>query len=285
MATVLACLDGSVYAESVLGHARWAARRLEAGVELMQVLGRREATTDDRSGAMSVGARRKLLDRLAELDAERAKLLLAEARMRLDEAAEQLGADGVAPVAQTIRHGDLLETISERVSEIDAPLIVVGKRGEAADFAKLHLGSNLERILRGATRPVLVAARAWKPIERFVIAYDGRASAERVVDAALSSPLFKGLEGVLVFAGDPNSAGATACRAAAERLKTAGAAIDARITPGPASEIVPKTVAETGADLLAMGAYGHTAIRSMLLGSTTSTVIRDARVPVLVYRG
>ena len=32
------------------------------------------------------------------------------------------------------------------------------KRGEAADFAKGHLGSNLERIVRGTSVPVLVAA-------------------------------------------------------------------------------------------------------------------------------
>ena len=51
--------------------------------------------------------------------------------------------------------------------ETDAALIVIGKRGEGADFAKLHLGSNLERVVRAMHKPVLVASRAFKPVERF----------------------------------------------------------------------------------------------------------------------
>lgn len=284
MTTVLACVDGSIYADSVVGHAQWAASRLQTGVELLQVLGRPEASAEDLSGGLIAGARRKLLERLAELDAERAKLALAEARLRLDEATERMTADGVAPVAKTIRHGDLLETIAERVEAVDAALVVVGKRGEAADFAKLHLGSNLERILRGAVRPVLVAARAWKPIQRFVLAFDNRPSAARAVEAAAESPLFVGLSGVILYAGEAGSTGAHACAAAAERLQAKGAKVEAKVVAGPAAEAVPKAVAELGADLLAMGAYGHSSLMSMVLGSTTSAVIRDSRVPVLVYR-
>lgn len=63
--------------------------------------------------------------------------------------------------------------------EKDAQLGVIGKRGEAADFAKLHLGSNLERVVQASTRPVLVAARAHRPFERFIIAFDGGRSANR----------------------------------------------------------------------------------------------------------
>jgi len=39
-----------------------------------------------------------------------------------------------------------------------------------------------------------------------------------------------------------------------------------------------------GADLIVMGAYGHTRIRELILGSTTSHVIRKAAVPVLLVR-
>lgn len=284
MATVLACVDGSVYAESVAGHACWAAERLGAGLELLQVLGRRDATAEDRSGRIAAGARRRLLERLAELDAERAKLALAEARIRLDELGEKLVADGAAPVAKTLRNGDLLETIAERVAAIDASMIVVGKRGEAADFAKMHLGSNLERILRAAPRPTLVASRAWKPIHRFAVAFDGRPSAERAIDAVESSALFHGLQGFVVYAGEPSSAAAEQCEAAAARLRSAGMDVVAYVVAGSPTDVVPRFVADHDVDLLAMGAYGHSALRSMVLGSTTSAVIRGALVPVLVYR-
>jgi nucleotide-binding universal stress UspA family protein len=57
----------------------------------------------------------------------------------------------------------VVETIGE--DRGDARVIVIGKRGEAADFAKGHLGSNLERIVRASHKPVFVASRAFKPID------------------------------------------------------------------------------------------------------------------------
>ena len=183
--SVLACIDGSVYARSVAEHAGWAAARLELGVELLTVLGRREAPpVEDRSGSLAAGARRQLLEELAALDAERARLLQSQARLDLAEArahAEAAGAPG--GVAELLRRGDLLEALAERESA--AALLVLGKRGEAADFAKLHLGSNLERILRASRVPVLVAARAFRPISRFALAFDGRPSALKAVDAIM----------------------------------------------------------------------------------------------------
>jgi nucleotide-binding universal stress UspA family protein len=33
-----------------------------------------------------------------------------------------------------------------------------------------------------------------------------------------------------------------------------------------------------------MGAYGHSRIRQLIVGSTTTTVLRTARIPVLLLR-
>ncbi|MEO1104021.1 MAG: universal stress protein, partial [Pseudomonadota bacterium] len=162
MAKILACIDGSVYSASVAEHAAWAAKQLSASVEVLQVLGRREVTANDRSGRIVAGARRRLLEELADLDAKRAKMLHEKGWLELDEARQRILAEGISDVTTLLRHGDIIETLDEL--EKDADLLVVGKRGEAADFAKLHLGSNLERMLRASEKPVLVSARAFKPI-------------------------------------------------------------------------------------------------------------------------
>ena len=277
MSTILACVDGSVYSHSVSDHAAWAAARLGASVELMQVLGRREASSEDRSGRIIAGARRQLLEELAALDAERAKLMMKQARLGLDEAAARIAEQNLQANV-TLRHGDLLEALAER--ESDAELIVVGKRGEAADFAKLHLGSNLERILRGATRPVLVSSRAFKPINRFMIAFDGRPSAMKAVDAVSRSPLFAGLEGVIVTAGGPSAE----LNAAAAQLAAGGLNVTAKTLSGPVNSAIPEAVKQEGVDLLIMGAYGHSRLRTLVIGSTTSEMIRGNLIPVMVYR-
>ena len=59
-----------------------------------------------------------------------------------------IAAAGVTNVTARLLIGDILEMAAK--SEADAEMIVIGKRGEAADFARGHLGSNLERVVRGA---------------------------------------------------------------------------------------------------------------------------------------
>ena len=281
MTKIMACLDGSIYSQSVCDHAAWAAGRLDASVELLQVIGRREISAENRSGRIVPSARRQLLEELASLDEQRARLMMQNARLTLDESANALRGAGLE-VTTTLRHGDLLETLAEREAEAD--MVVIGKRGEAADFARLHLGSNLERILRGATRPVLVASRAMKPIRRFMLAFDGRSSALKAVGALAASPLLKDAEGVLLTAGEPDAGTARAAEAAAERLGAAGLRVTAKTVTGAPKLAIPKAVKEDGIDLLVMGAYGHSLLKTLLIGSTTSEVIRNSLIPVLVYR-
>lgn len=162
---IVALVDGSTYSASVCDHAAWIASRTGAPVELIHVLGRREASdTHDHSGAIALGARTALMEQLAELDAQRAKLISHRGRAILDDAQALLEKAGVSEVTTRLRHGDIVEAVAD--VEADARVILIGKRGEAADFAKGHLGSNLERIIRASRKPVFVASRAFKPISK-----------------------------------------------------------------------------------------------------------------------
>jgi len=246
------------------------------------VLGRREVSSSDRSGRIGIAARRRLLEELAELDAARAKVLQEKGWLELDEAKGQIEGLGVADVTTSLRHGDLLETLTER--EAAADLVVVGKRGEAADFARLHLGSNLERMLRTSQRPVLVASRAFRPIERFMVAFDGRSGATKAIDAVSRSPLFAGLAGTIVTVAGASGEVRGRLEGAASRLRAGGLDVTARLEPGEAEAVIPRIVEAEGIDLLVMGAYGHSRLRTLVIGSTTSEMIRACRIPILVWR-
>jgi hypothetical protein len=50
---IIALVDGSIYSASVCDHAAWVAARTGAAVELLHVLGRREATGPTTSPARS----------------------------------------------------------------------------------------------------------------------------------------------------------------------------------------------------------------------------------------
>jgi nucleotide-binding universal stress UspA family protein len=281
MTQVLACVDGSVYADSVADHAAWAARGLDASVEVLQVLGRREAQGDDFSGRVMPDGQRQLLDRLSSLDAERFKLLQQNARLGLEAARLRIEAAGVADVTATLRTGDLLDEMAAR--EAGADLVVVGKRGEAADFAKLHLGSNLERIVRASPLPVLIAARAFRPIRTAVVAFDGRSNALKALDAISRSPLARGIAFQIVTAGKATEEGKRQLDAALSLLRSGGLEADGRIEDGEPVRVIGAAI-EGGADLLVMGAYGHSRLRSLFIGSVTAELIRSCRVPALIYR-
>ena len=50
-------------------------------------------------------------------------------------------------------------------------------------------------------------------------------------------------------------------------------------------EIVIANSVETGGfDLLFMGAYGHSRIRGLIVGSTTTEMVRSCLVPVVLFR-
>jgi nucleotide-binding universal stress UspA family protein len=279
---IIALVDGSVYSESVCHHVAWIAGRTGVPVELFHVLGRREGGSGDLSGSLRLGARTKIMTELAELDAQRAKLAQAQGRAILEDAKAIVAADGVVEVALRLRNGDIVETVTEQ--EAGAQMIVIGKRGEAADFAKLHLGSNLERIVRAAHVPVFVASRAFQPINRVLIAYDGGVSAMKAVDYVARNPLFAGLDCTVVTVGTPSDAVKRGLDDARATLAAGGHTVTVKIVEGAAETALGDLVEAEGHDLLVMGAYGHSRIRSMIIGSTTTQMIRTCKVPVVLVK-
>lgn len=177
MKTILAAFDTSAYADSVVDHAAWAASRMGASVELLHVIQRSDAVAlrGDLSGAIGLAAKSGLMEELVAINEAQARLARQPGKALLTAADARLRAAGISVVRLTHRHGGVIETIIER--EEDADLTVIGKGGEHADFAKGPLGSQLERVVRESVRPVLVASRAFQPIETALIAFDGGASA------------------------------------------------------------------------------------------------------------
>ena len=280
---IIALVDGSVYSASVCDHAAWIAGRTDAPVELLHVLRRPDgAETSDRSGAIALGARTALLNELATLDAQRAKLMMERGRAILDDARDRLEQANVSGVTTRLRHGDIVETVAE--IEDQARVIVIGKRGEAADFATGHLGSNLERILRSAHKPVLVASRAFRPIEKVLVAFDGGTSALKAIDHIARSPVFLGLTVHIVTVGTASAQVTKGLENAQATLRAAGILAETTILPGQPETALARLVEDAGFDMLVMGAYGHSRIRSLIIGSTTTAMIRACKVPLVLMR-
>ncbi len=282
MNMLIALVDGSKYSVSVCHYAAWIAQRTGAGVKLYHVLGRRDGSeTKDLSGALSLGARSHLLEELSTLDAQRAKINQARGRAILEDAKAIVEADGVQ-VETRLRQGDLVETIADKEGKAD--LIVIGKRGEAADFATLHLGSNLERIVRASDKPVFIANREFRPLSKVLLAFDGGASSLKAVDYLSRSAICADLPVTLVYAGADTPAIRKSLEDAIALLAGGNIKSNSLVIDGRPEKVLGKLIEEENYDLVVMGAYGHSRIRSLIIGSTTSEMIRTCKVPVLIMR-
>lgn len=284
MSPILVCTDGSSYAASIYEHAAWAATRLSAAVEVLHVIDhhRERAPAVDLSGSIGLDASTHLTEELAKLEEAQGRVAILKGKAILEDARYKFKASGLSEINTTLRHGVLVESMEELQSQCQ--IVVIGKRGEHADLAKGHLGGNIERVIRAAMVPVLVASRDFKAIKRFLIAYDGGTSADKAIEFARSNPLLKGASCHLLRAerGDDKTKGHL--EDTAERLRAAGYEVTTELNPGSAETVIADRVKSESIDLLVMGAYGHSPIRQFVLGSTTTTMIRTCQVPVLMFR-
>ncbi|SCZ66633.1 universal stress protein [Thiohalomonas denitrificans] len=283
MTNVTACIDGSSASPAVCDYAAWASLRMEAPLNFLHVLDKSEYPAQSNlSGNIGLGSREALLEELADLDEKRGKLALEQGRLMLEAARERAIEDGVADPATRQRHGDLVETLTEMEEEIR--LLVIGKQGRDGDSVGEHIGSHLENVVRIMHRPILVTTPLFQEPGRVMIAFDGSATTRKGVEMVASSPLFRGLPCHVVMVGAEDADTQAELNWAKETLEAAGFEAPATILPGEVESVLCEYRKEHDIDMLIMGAYGHSRIRQFLVGSTTTSVVRSANVPVLLLR-
>lgn len=283
MTQVIACIDGSRITLAVCDYAAWASRRLEAPLDFLHVLGRWEYPIPaDLSGNIGLGSSDALLQELTELDEKRSRVALEQGRLMLDAAKARAEAGGVLHPTSRQRHGELVDTLIDFEHEIR--LLVMGRQGELGDSAGRHIGSQLENVVRTLHRPILVIPSDYTEPQRILIAYDGSATTRKAVEMVAASPLFRGLPCHVVTVGEDRADSRESLDWARTHLQTAGFDVRAEILPGEVEAVLCAYRAEHAIDLIVMGAYGHSRIREFLVGSTTTRLIRQSRVPLLLLR-
>lgn len=281
---ILACVDATPVAEPVTDYAAWAARRLDAPMELLHVLDGHVALSgnQDHSGAIGLGAEEKLLDKLATEDEERARAAREAGRQLLNRLRERALNTGTAFVDTRLRHGNVEETIAEQ--QVGSRLLVLGRAWAKSKTVDGALGKHLEWVVRSVNRPVLVATQTYSEPTRVLFAFDGSGVTRKGVEMLAGSPLLKGLPVHLLMAGNPNSADKRQLELAAQTLQGAGMETTLSIAPGSPQEVISSAAKTEDFDLLVMGAYSHSPIRSLFFGSKTTELLKTSRIPILLLR-
>jgi nucleotide-binding universal stress UspA family protein len=166
-------------------------------------------------------------------------------------------------------------------------LVIVGQRGDT-DPSSMSNGV-AEHVVLQSGRPTLVVPYIGAPDsigKHVLVAWDGSREAGRAVHEAM--PFLEQAQAVTVLAINPPEhadenriPSADICQHLARHGVNAEAAhIEAHdITVG---DMLLSRAADRGADLIVMGAYGHSRFREFVLGGATRNLLEHMTVPVLM---
>jgi nucleotide-binding universal stress UspA family protein len=283
---VLALVDGSTHSDSVCRHTAWLASRLGATVDLLHALEPGRASGSGRPSGPQSDVSTGSPDELLQRDAQRARLDHEKARAMLDFASTTVQRTSTGFVNQRLWAGDLGANVAQFVGEFagQTRAIVMGRRGRSGDGAQGRLGSQVERIVHASRDPVLVVSRTARPISRVALAFGTSAVARRVVEHVASSPVFRSLEVIVVHAGEDTADLRAHLDQAWRRLRLANLDVRTEVFPGDPGAVLQQVIEREGIELLVMGAYSHSRLRHLVVGSTTTAIMQACEVPILLVR-
>jgi len=146
-----------------------------------------------------------------------------------------------------------------------------------------------ENLILDAGKPVLIIPYIGIPEtigKNIIVAWDYSREASRAIHDAL--PLLKQAQQVHIFSAMSNKreeqkmTATTDLVAHLQRHKINADNVPMVLENVPAGEILLSRASDYGADLIVMGAYGHSRLREYTLGGTTRTILDSMTVPVLM---
>ena len=280
---VTACIDGSAISTAVCDTAAWVSVILEAPLTFLHVLEKsRSPAKEDLSGAIGLGSREHLLDKLTALDEKRNKLAIEHGKYILEDAVQRATTAGVIDVSSEQRHDQLLEALL--ACEDNTRLYVIGRLGEDHDINKQVIGSHIENLVRAIHTPILMATGQFSTPGNYMLAYDGSETADRAIDRIANSPLLSKLQGHVVMVGKDTSENQSCLENACKTLTNKGRQVQSHLIQGDINAGLMDFQERFNIELKVMGAYGHSRIREFIIGSNTTKMLATSTVPVLILR-
>ena len=275
---ILIPTDGSDYGKIAIEYGIYIARLLEAELTALHVMDIRllqGPVFTDISGSVGLPPYQEFLPMLQGSLDERAETILQTFKTKCEEAG--LHADVKKAT------GIIDEMIIEEGKNAD--LILLAQRGENFHLGGGGiLGSTAESVVRKSGKPVIVTPKTFREIESMGLAYDGSGPADHALHLAVelsenaSWPLT-----IIIITGD-HSLGASLNHKIEDFLEPHTIDSEIIILMGKEDREIVKFIREGSVELMVMGAYGHNRLRELILGSTTSYVIRHSTIPVLLTR-
>ena len=175
----------------------------------------------------------------------------------------------------------------------------IGRRALYTDLTLMNAAAGEDRMLptaaiegtlfnaRGAVLLAPGGAPAWPP-KRVMIAWDSRVEASRAVREALD--YLQSAEDVRVVMVDPQAHGDSGAEPGADiaaYLARRGLKVTVDRLPSAGnliSDVLARHAADMQADLMVMGAYGHSRLRERIFGGVTKSMLDKPPLPLFMAR-
>jgi nucleotide-binding universal stress UspA family protein len=272
--TILLHLDSGTQSEARVEHGIDLARRFDAhlvGLSITAPL------------VVPSGARTAAVVRIVTEQWEQEKAIAAQIAAAFAKRAQ---ADGVASIESRVIEGELERVLCLHARYAD--LVIIGQARSGPDAILPR--NAVEHVVLGVGRPVLILPYVGAPApigRRILVAWNASREATRALTDALPLLQQASQVDVLTVNAHPQAAGHGEFPGADIALYLTRHGVRANVHPTYAEDVAVgewllSRAADHAADLIVMGAYGHSRLREMVLGGATRTMLESMTVPVLM---
>ncbi|MBI4634598.1 MAG: universal stress protein [Deltaproteobacteria bacterium] len=275
---ILIPIDGSEYGKTAIEYGVYLAKKLDArltGLHVIDINLMQIPALADVSGAVGLPLYHDFLPAIERGLEEKAEAILHAFSKKCSESGVQAEVKKAAGIIE--------ETIIETGKHAD--WIILAQRGEHFHFGEEGiLGSTAETVVRTSGKPVMVTPASFHEISRITLAYDGSPSAESALMLAAELTAETSWPLSVVIVSRDKRGGTELAEKMKTLLNTRNIKGEIDVIRGNEDRELVRLVREGNVELMIMGAYGHNRLRELILGSTTSSVIRKSTVPVFLTR-
>ncbi|ENV08153.1 universal stress protein [Acinetobacter sp. Ac_3412] len=280
MNRVIACIDSSPCIDAVAEAAVWVAKQTQRELVLLQILDYYPASyhLGEISGVIGFESNAMLLKELAELEQKQSELALDYSNNLLNHISELIEKQYGLSSTKIQEKGDFLEQSFNLLNEND--VVIIGRVGERAAEKNKPIGSNVENFIRGANCTVITVGEHFQPPKRFIFAYEYSPTCQKMLQRIAQSDLLKTLQCHLLYVGDHPEM----LTEPEKYLTDAGLEVVSVYRYGDVAQNILEYQREHDIQLIVLGAFSHSKIHQFFLGSITTTIFRNANVPLLVAK-
>src|SRR5699024_5626740 len=125
--------------------------------------------------------------------------------------------------------------------------------------------SNIEQTIHQVQTPILILNQGFTKPQRFMLAYDGRETADKAVQRIIEGGLLQGMDCHLVTVENNKKGLKESFERVSHQLTTGGFTVKASFLTGNIFTSLMDYQAQNDVDLLVMGAFSHSKLASIFL--------------------